>query len=76
MSKLKKCAICQREAEKGLIFHGVTCYDRQTPIRKRWKVARKREQIFLCEKCRNTWYALVRNHIALKTNDIVTMNDR
>ena len=65
------CAICQRKFKKGIQIKSVSHYDKQTKIKKKWVIGRRREDIFICEKCRNTWFALVRNHLAIKTQDII-----
>ena len=71
MKNFIACSICQRKFKKGIRLNIISYYDKQTKFKKRWVIGKRREKMYICEKCKNTWFALVRNHLAIKTQDII-----
>ena len=69
--KDKTCSLCQKQFDVGYGFNTIRYYYKYSKLRDKFVLRKKKEQIDLCQKCKNTWFALVRNHLAIKTSDII-----
>lgn len=66
-----KCSCCDRRFYRGVEIKSIRYIDIQTPFKKRWVIGKKHEKIYICEKCKNTAFAIIRNNLAIKTSDIL-----
>lgn len=71
MKKFQECSICHRSFKTGIQIPVVDYYDKRSKMKGKWYVAKKREKVLICTKCKNTLFALVRNSLAFKTSDII-----
>jgi hypothetical protein len=67
----EKCSCCGLKFKRGIILSVTSYEDYQTLIRKRWKKRSVPMKIYICDKCKNVAFALVRNNVAIKTSDII-----
>lgn len=70
MAKDIRCDCCNLEFKKGVQIP-VVSYEDHRGLFGKWKIVKRRRKIYICEKCKNTAEALVRNHLAIKTTDII-----
>lgn len=69
--KDKTCSLCQKQFDVGYSFNVIKHFYKYSKLRDKFILRKKKERIDLCQKCKNTWFALVRNHLAFKTSDII-----
>lgn len=65
-----QCSCCLRGFKRGLQLDAIEYADKADG-KGRWRIAGSRKKIYICNKCKNTLFALVRNNLALKTSDII-----
>ncbi len=65
------CSCCGLKFKLGVIINGIEVVDRQSFFRKKWKKKKIPKKYYICEKCRNIAFGLIRNNLALKTRDII-----
>lgn len=69
--KEHKCDCCKMKFVRGIRIDGTEYYD-HLGRKDRWSIKKHRRKYYICEKCWSTWTTLIRNHLAVKTSDIMT----
>lgn len=69
--KNKQCYICGKKFDTGYRLKTYRYKHEYSELFKKWRLKRKPFNLDICDKCFNTGRALVRNHLAIKTSDII-----
>ena len=69
--KDKTCSLCLKKFDVGYTFYVKKHYYKHCVFKDKFVLKTKKEKLNICQKCKNTWFALVRNHLAIKTSDIL-----
>lgn len=64
------CSCCGLKFKRGLKINSVEYADKKDWFEK-WKIGKTRKKIYICNKCKSTAIALIRNNLAIKTRDII-----
>lgn len=69
--KDKECSLCHKKFDTGYRFKQIQFVHAYSKLRKKWYVKKQWTTWDICDKCQATAFALVRNHLAIKTSDII-----
>lgn len=64
------CECCKKKFRRGYAFT-TTQFADKLGFKDRWRIAKSRKKVYICDKCWNTGMALIRNHLAVKTSSIL-----
>lgn len=68
--KNRRCDICQMKLVEGARIRMTDYRQTRIPLLG-WRVMRFPKRVYICSKCLNVGAALIRNHIAIKTQDLI-----
>ena len=69
--KDKTCSICKKKFDTGYRFYARRYEHKYSKLFKKWFLKSKLIKLDICDKCYNTDMAIIRNHLAIKTADII-----
>lgn len=69
--KDKTCSICKKKFDTGYRLYAKRYEHKYSKLFKKWYVKGKLIKLDICDKCYNTDMAIIRNHLAIKTSDII-----